>query len=133
MSVPTQFQALWDEIPDAGCKGLCAESCGPIGASPVELALLAERGIHIEDPADSLFDIIAGREVKDCPALVDGKCSAYKIRPTVCRMWGSVEDMPCPHGCVPEGGLLPSNVAGRILRRSMQIGQIGSRAQRRHR
>lgn len=37
-----------------------------------------------------------------CPALDDRKrCSAYDKRPMICRLWGVVETMKCPHGCRP--------------------------------
>ena len=35
-----------------------------------------------------------------CPYLTDkGRCSIYDLRPLICRMFGTVEGMPCPHGC----------------------------------
>jgi Fe-S-cluster containining protein len=37
-----------------------------------------------------------------CPLLTqDGKCSVYRVRPTICRLWGMTKDMKCPHGCKP--------------------------------
>jgi hypothetical protein len=39
----------------------------------------------------------------NCPALtVLGRCSIYEDRPTICRLWGVVESMPCPWGCRPD-------------------------------
>jgi hypothetical protein len=50
-----------------------------------------------------------------CPALTAvGRCRIYSDRPMVCRLWGVVESMPCPYGCLPEGGLL-SDVDGMAL------------------
>jgi hypothetical protein len=40
-----------------------------------------------------------------CSLLVDGRCSAYAVRPLICRLWGSVASMRCPHGCVPSAVL----------------------------
>lgn len=37
-----------------------------------------------------------------CPMLVMGQCSIYENRPTICRFYGVVEDMPCEFGCKPE-------------------------------
>lgn len=31
-----------------------------------------------------------------------GACSAYRDRPLLCRLWGVVEKLRCPHGCEPE-------------------------------
>lgn len=133
VNVPIQLQAVWDEIPDAGCKGLCADACGPVGASPVEIALIEARGVNLEDPANALLDVVMGHEAKDCPALVDGRCSVYDIRPTICRLYGSAEPLQCEHGCVPVGGLLTPEQSHRILNRSLQVGQASSRAERRRR
>jgi Fe-S-cluster containining protein len=37
-----------------------------------------------------------------CPVLNDaGRCSAYAVRPLICRLWGMVKMMRCPHGCEP--------------------------------
>src|SRR2546429_6087610 len=38
--------------------------------------------------------------------LRNGRCTVYEVRPMICRLWGMVEGMQCPHGCVPEGGHL---------------------------
>jgi Fe-S-cluster containining protein len=35
-----------------------------------------------------------------------GRCTVYDIRPMICRLYGTMETMPCPHGCLPVGGLL---------------------------
>ena len=31
-----------------------------------------------------------------------GRCEVYAARPTVCRLFGAVHSMTCPHGCIPE-------------------------------
>jgi Fe-S-cluster containining protein len=130
--VTTPIELVWAEIPDVHCKGLCTESCGPIGASPVEIRMLSERGIELENVEDALFNVVIGRqEPNDCPALVDGRCSVYDVRPTVCRLWGAVGEMPCPYGCEPAGGRLSSSTGRQILKRSIQVGQVKNRAQRR--
>ncbi len=115
------IQDLWAEVVDVGCKGLCEDSCGPIGASPVELRMLAWRGVVPGDPMEALEAYLDGGPVESCPALVDGRCSVYEIRPLVCRLWGSVEEMPCPHGCVPAGGHMPWGAGGDLLRRAMAL------------
>ena len=33
---------------------------------------------------------------------VHGACSVYAYRPLICRLWGTVKRMQCPHGCEPE-------------------------------
>lgn len=128
--VPVQIQRVWDSVPDTGCKGLCAESCGPIMASDVEEQMLLERGIRILER--NPINVLAALAVtKDCPALVDSKCTVYAVRPTICRLWGAVEDMPCPWGCVPAAGRLTHEQSKRLLRDANEHGQRKSRTARR--
>ena len=89
------FEDLYALIPDPrGCTGQCAESCGPIGFSTEEGRRLEATGVHIPNIHEG------GRMVETCPALVDGRCSVYTSRPTICRIWGVSEPMPCPFvGC----------------------------------
>lgn len=129
-----RIRAVWAKVPDVGCKGLCAESCGPIGASRLEVRLLQRRGVRLEDVTTVVMRWVrlmegedpevrpAGELVEDCPALVDGRCSVYDVRPTICRLWGAVENMPCPWGCVPEGGHLDTEEGFAILNESLGIG-----------
>jgi Fe-S-cluster containining protein len=101
-------------IPSTNCKGLCAASCGPIHASDTERALLAERGVRVGRGDAALLDLVLGR-LHDCPALIADRCTVYDIRPTICRLWGAVENMPCPWGCIPTGGHLSAAAGYAIL------------------
>ncbi len=84
-------------VPDVQCKGLCQECCGPVVASFAEEDRLRDRhGATID------FD----KTTLTCTLLVQGRCSVYADRPLLCRVWGSVEKMQCPHGCVPAAGLM---------------------------
>ncbi len=90
----TALADLWASLPTLECRGLCHEACGPIRMSPLEHRLVAAAGADIPDG----FAWRAAREV-DCPALtVVKRCAVYDVRPTICRLWGMVESMPCPHG-----------------------------------
>ena len=33
------------------------------------------------------------------------RCTIYPVRPTICRLWGVTEDMPCPWRCKKSGTL----------------------------
>lgn len=38
-----------------------------------------------------------------CPHLgPDGRCTAYEVRPMICRLWGVTRSMACPWGCIPD-------------------------------
>lgn len=129
---PSPLRRVWDAIPSTNCKGLCAESCGPVNGSPVERRLLADRGIKIDvDPTATLVAFLATGHVDTCPALVDGRCSVYDVRPTVCRLWGATDPMPCPFGCEPDGGRLSAAQGSRLMAEAMRVGQVTNRAQRR--
>lgn len=98
---------VYAKLPKLQCKGLCSESCGPIGVSQAEFDIFAER--MGEEPVHAQMGdgtvMIPDGPRGCCPALThNGHCSMYSDRPAVCRLWGVVETMKCPHGCVPEGG-----------------------------
>lgn len=98
--VEERLDALYAELPRLECKGLCAHSCIPIEMAPGERdRIRRETGVEIP-PGD---DLIAKGHTS-CVALKDGRCTVHPLRPMICRQWGIDETMPCPHGCLPEGG-----------------------------
>lgn len=95
-----QLQELYDQVPKmVDCTGECWTSCGPIQRSVREDQRIRERGIRI-----SHFDEVRGNvEAFWCEALTEDKrCAVYDIRPFICRLWGTTENLRCPAGCVPE-------------------------------
>jgi hypothetical protein len=126
MTTPSRaekMQAIYDQVPEmADCKGNCWISCGPASMTPWERKRLADAG-HRVTP-----DEVARKAPYDfwCEALgPDGRCMAYDIRPLICRLWGAAEWLPCPWGCVPEGGFLSVAESVRLLYESLQIGGGG--------
>lgn len=87
------LDALYAELPRLNCQGKCAESCGPIAMSPLELDRIVER-----TGSEPTFD----RLTLTCSLLRVERRTVYPIRPAICRLWGLVESMPCPWGCKPE-------------------------------
>lgn len=87
-----EIEAIYAALPALKCKGLCAESCGPILASEAETKRIQIRAGQFPRPAKDLM----------CSALKEGMCSIYSIRPFICRIWGAEESMKCPWGCKPE-------------------------------
>lgn len=91
MSASKQLDALYARLPMIKCQGKCQASCGPIGMSFAEHArMIAVNGAPL--PRANLT----------CPFLSDGRCSVYAVRPMICRLWGLVKVMRCPHGCLPD-------------------------------
>jgi hypothetical protein len=99
------LEALYAQLPTLECKGLCTDCCGPIDMSPLERTRLKEIGVRIPLPIVAL-ETVKREGNYDCTALVDGLCSVYERRPSICRLWGVVESIPCPHGCKPDPGYL---------------------------
>jgi Fe-S-cluster containining protein len=87
-----ELDALYAELPAIGCQRLCQEACGPVLMGRVEWERIVKRLKHEPRGGPDLV----------CPMLRDGLCSVYAIRPMICRLWGIVEGMECPWGCVPE-------------------------------
>ena len=121
------LERLYAQIPDAGCKGLCAEACGPILCTPLEAKRIEKRvGV---DVLAWLDEAAADKEAwapKPCVALKNGRCSAYAVRPAICRLYGSVEHprLRCPHGCEPKA-LLSDGTARALLDECVLIGEPG--------
>lgn len=96
MSERSELHALYAELPKLVCQGKCQASCGPVAMTEMEHRVIKRRLGHRFPPP---------RSDNVCAQLTAvGRCSLYGDRPLVCRLYGIVESMKCPHGCVPEGG-----------------------------
>lgn len=100
---------IYRKIPDAGCTGLCHNTCTGIDATQLERDVMASRG-HPLPRGDALTQsreaIRTGVLPASCSALTEDKrCAVYEDRPLICRAWGVTERLKCPYGCVPEGGV----------------------------
>jgi hypothetical protein len=107
-----QLEALYAELPAIPCQRKCHESCGPILMTKLEWT-------RIERVATGNF-----REIEpdlNCPLLRNNECSVYETRPLICRLWGLVERMRCPFGCVPERWLTDAEAYSLLDR----VGKIG--------
>jgi hypothetical protein len=111
---------IYGRIPAVECKGLCQDACGPIAMSKEEDRRLRRRGVIVPPLAEAVAAVDRGEEYY-CPALVDGRCSVHDDRPTICRLWGATESMPCPHGCTPAGALSQAE-SHDLLRRAAEAG-----------
>ena len=117
-AMDAHFDGLYDQVPDVGCRGLCQDSCGPIDMHPYERARIRRTGVEIPTPETAVRQLVETGDYQ-CPALVDGRCSVYRLRPLICRIWGAAEDLPCEYGCrPPSGGLLPGAVAHALVEAS---------------
>lgn len=121
-----RLDALYADIPDVACRGLCQLGCSSVAMTPLEQQRIAERhgmtlplatappGVPVLHPGQ--------QEAEHCPALADdGRCQVYADRPLVCRMYGAVQGLECPFGCEPEGGLLDRDRSRRLLLRVVTL------------
>lgn len=100
------IDAIYAHLPRLECRRQCQASCGPVHVTPIERGrIVATTGA----PG-------ACSERFTCPLLREGGCRVYEIRPAICRLWGLVEAMRCPWGCVPERWLSDEE-AMRVMRR----------------
>lgn len=90
MSARTQFRQLYREIPTMQCIAGCTDCCGPVPLTEYEAKRLGVEGSFT--PTD---------ENGKCVFAKGGKCSVYEMRPLMCRIFGTVERMRCPHGAKP--------------------------------
>ena len=122
------LNALYARIPNANCKGLCANQCSTIPLLQIELdnleAALGRKLVLLASnlPSTHAMAHIIAPNLTDqkCPMLVDKRCSVYEQRPLICRLYGVVELMICPHGCQPER-ILEEQEARAIQREIEQI------------
>lgn len=104
---------VYDRIPDMECKGLCHDSCGPVPVTVLERARL-ER--------ESGREFTCGARATCSMLTADRRCGAYEIRPTLCRLWGTIPSLPCHYGCKPVGGYLSDKEGWELVIRAEQIG-----------
>lgn len=95
-------------IPTFACVPGCHDCCGPVVASAWEL-----KRLPTPDPIKRAGCYSA--DGLSCPHLGPTGCQVYDERPLVCRMFGTVEKLPCPHGRRPAVMLDPA-VEREILR-----------------
>lgn len=82
---------IYARIPRLKCKRRCQTACGPIGMYPAETERIRAKYWRLPVVDASLA----------CSELREGACTIYADRPMICRLWGVVKRMHCPHGCKP--------------------------------
>ena len=114
----SRLEALYAALPALACKGLCGASCSAhVDASALERERVAAAGVDLGAPTGD----------GACPALsralvASGRCTVHAVRPMVCRLWGAAASMRCPHGCLPDGGVMGDREALGALLASLEVG-----------
>ncbi len=98
-----QLDALYAQLPPIACQGRCAIACGPILLTDLEARRL--QFVTHRKPRTIPVQAVdaAGNTMRErCVYLTAAdRCSAYAVRPFICRAWGVVRMLSCMHGCVP--------------------------------
>lgn len=87
-----QVRAFRARIPTFTCKPGCHDCCGPVLATPREVAWL---------PVVDEQRRQAAEETLTCPYIGPNGCTVYADRPLICRLFGTTPRLPCPEGCRP--------------------------------
>jgi Fe-S-cluster containining protein len=106
------FDALYAELPEIDCKGLCENTCRLPMMSRVEAGRV--NAYANRKPK--------GAETGVCPVLRAGRCTVHPVRPMVCRLYGCTEEMRCPHGCEPTR-MLSVDEGRALLARAYLLGE----------
>jgi Fe-S-cluster containining protein len=88
-----QLDALYAELPTVACRGLCAQACAAIPLTDLEVHRL-QHATHCKPRT-----VGENRCVYLTPT---ERCGVYAIRPLICRAYGVVPMLSCPHGCMPD-------------------------------
>lgn len=87
-----KLEAIYTRVPAITCRGLCHDACGPIALSRLEGKRIEKKVHRLPRPDPGTLT---------CSLLRFGRCEAYALRPLICRLYGTVERLRCPHGCLP--------------------------------
>lgn len=90
-----RHKKIYDMIPTFECIDGCTDCCGIVPFSGFEWEQLKPDEIKTK----SFAEII---ENPACPFIEDGKhCGIYEKRPLMCRIYGTIENLKCPHDKKP--------------------------------
>ena len=109
------IDTIYAKLPTLHCQRKCQQSCSPILMTRLEWMRIKKRLGYA--PKASLEEM--------CPMLnqTTGSCMVYGIRPLICRIYGLVEKMRCPWGCVPDRWLSDQEAAELMAEMAGLLGQ----------
>ena len=58
--MPDSLERIYRAVPPVQRKGLCTQSCGPIGMSVEERRRIEQRGVNIPTPDEAVAALTAG-------------------------------------------------------------------------
>lgn len=117
------LQVIYAKVPKmSNCRPGCTDCCGSIGMTFAEFRNLMGREPQESEKCEG-YATLAGKD-GSCPMVnpITGRCSAYERRPLICRLYGVVLVMTCPHGCRPERWLSDEE-ALELIRQTVEAGK----------
>lgn len=105
MSDRVQHRQLYREMPEMDCIADCTDCCGPVVLTKYEAQRLGVDGC-----------ITPTNEYGKCIFSIENRCSVYDKRPFLCRLFGTVEKLPCPYGVKPKRTLTQKQELGALQR-----------------
>jgi Fe-S-cluster containining protein len=100
-----KLQELYDQIPTFKCKDSCSDCCGPVATTRLEQMRAPKLATHLDrlqaHLASNVINNVIGNGCLDCPYSTPLGCEVYADRPFLCRLFGTVPELACPHGCGP--------------------------------
>lgn len=118
-----KLEALYKQIPEIECKGLCHLSCTIVPAENLEIKRARKRiscNPFIISNKDLKLAKTTGK-IPSCGALKNNRCTIHSVRPAICRLYGSAEGLECPFGCKPKKQKLNKQEAYSIIREIRDI------------
>jgi hypothetical protein len=96
-----ELERLYAQVPSVVCQRRCGTGCGPIILTDLEATRL-RLATHTKPRTLSLRNADPGTMRCVYLAPDQRRCTAYAVRPLICRVWGAVKRLSCPFGCVPD-------------------------------
>jgi hypothetical protein len=95
------LDAIYARLPTIQCRGLCYIACGPVPLTDLEARRL-QVTMHCKPRTIRLTPMPTDGPRDRCVYLTAAnRCSAYAVRPLICRVWGVLKMLSCMHGCEP--------------------------------
>ncbi len=108
MTPKATIKRLRKQIPTFECIPGCTDCCGPVHAAPWEESQI-EKHTGKEAKFRRLLNEIAASKSSfgpnvclRCPYSLNGNCGIYNDRPIICRLFGTIPEVLCPHGRRPK-------------------------------
>ena len=117
-----RLEEIYARIPKIECQRKCQAACGLVCATGriEDERLLRQTGEKFGETFFATRPFLGVPWVEanhvHCDFLtLSGDCEFYPLRPLMCRLFGVIRELECPHGCKPERWLTDAEKMELIL------------------